>query len=132
MTRFTDLEALQVGVFSAGTFVIGGNNYIVTPPTSGDVGRRFDIAHELSHIILQHELSDIREVAGLQYRSCSPEEDEQANALAGTLLLPKRLLTALIDNGVNTPEQIARSQFVPLELARARLKTTGMLRELSH
>jgi hypothetical protein len=31
-----------------------------------------DVAHELSHVLLKHELSEVREVDGGPFRSCRP------------------------------------------------------------
>ena len=126
--RFQEIERLQVGAFSAATFVINGTNYIVTNPLNSEARRRSDIAHELGHLILKHELSEIREVEGVPFRSCKPEEEEQASALGATILLPTPVLKSLVFSGIKTAEKIAESQNVSVEMARYRLHTSGVLK----
>ena len=128
-SRFEDLESLQVGAFSAATFEVEGKYYIVTSPLTSEARRRSDIAHELGHIILQHELSEIREVDGVPFRSCRPDQEEQATAFGATVLLPRPVLLAMIRKGFNTPEKIAIAQNVSVDMARFRLNTTGVLKQ---
>ncbi|WP_116043546.1 ImmA/IrrE family metallo-endopeptidase [Amycolatopsis palatopharyngis] len=67
-------------------------------PSSGPVrspGRlASDVAHEVAHRLLEHQLSEVREIEGIPFRTCQPDEEEQATAFGGTLLLPRPLLTA--------------------------------------
>ena len=108
---------------------VEGKNYIVTSPLTSEARRRSDIAHELGHIILQHELSEIREVDGVPFRSCRPDQEEQATAFGATVLLPRPVLLAMIRKGFNTPEKIAIAQNVSVDMARFRLNTTGVLKQ---
>jgi Zn-dependent peptidase ImmA (M78 family) len=129
--RFEELESMQVGAFSAATFMVEGKSYIVTSPLTSDARRRSDIAHELGHLILEHELSEIREIEGVPFRSCRPDEEEQATAFGATVLLPRPLLISMIRKGFNTPEKIASAQNISVEMARFRLNSTGILKQLS-
>lgn len=129
---FEELEALQVGVFSAATFDIGGRHVIVTNPLTTERRRRSDVAHELAHIILEHTLAEIREVAGVPFRSCVPEEEEEATALGSTILLPRPLLVAATRSGVTNPENLAVAQNVSVEMARFRLHSTGVLTQFAN
>jgi len=104
----------------------------VTNPLSSEPRRRSDIAHELGHLILKHELGEIREVEGVPFRSCKPDEEEQATAFGSTLLLPTQLLKTLVFKGISTPEKVAQSQNVSVEMARFRLNTTGVLKMLKN
>jgi hypothetical protein len=63
-----------------------------------------DIAHELSHLLLKHELSEIREISGVPFRTCRPEEEEQATNFGGTLLLPRPLLVSAARQGLGAEE----------------------------
>jgi hypothetical protein len=128
--RFDEIERLQVGSFSAATFKFEGKTYLVTSPLASEAQRRSHIAHELSHVILEHKLAEIREADGLKFRTCNPDEDEQATAFGETLLLPKTLLGLLIMQGVDTADKIAADQNVPVEAARSRLKSTGLANTL--
>ena len=127
ITRFQELERVQVGAFSAATFLIDNKHFIVTNPLSSEPRRRSDIAHELGHLILKHELGEIRQVEGVPFRSCKPDEEEQATAYGSTLLLPSQVLKSLVFKGVTDPAKIAQSQNVSIEMARFRLNTSGVL-----
>jgi Zn-dependent peptidase ImmA (M78 family) len=87
-----------------------------------------DIAHEVSHIILEHELSEVRELAGMPFRTCDPDEEEQATSLGGTLLLPRRLLMRAARRKM-TPE--ADEYGTTAELARWRYNATGVARHVA-
>lgn len=128
---FEELETMQVGVFSAATFDIAGRQIIVTNPIATERRRRSDIAHELGHIILEHSLTEIREVAGLPFRSCVPEQEEEATSLGSTILLPRTLLVAAARTGFDNPEKLAAAQNVSVEMARFRLHSTGVLTQLA-
>ena len=66
--------------------------FIVTNPLRSTGRLNSDLAHELSHILLGHDLSEVREVNGVPFRTCQPNEEEEATAFGGTLLLPRPLL----------------------------------------
>lgn len=128
---FEELEAMQVGVFSAATFDISGRKVIVTNPLATEWRRRSDVAHEVAHVILGHALTEIREVAGLPFRSCVPEQEEEATALGSTILLPRPLLVSAARAGINNAEKLAAAQNVSVEMARFRLNSTGVLTQLA-
>ncbi|MGN6204682.1 ImmA/IrrE family metallo-endopeptidase [Humibacter sp.] len=128
-SRFEELEALQVGVFSAATFEVRGRKVIVTSPLQSSGRLNSDIAHELSHILLNHTLSEIREVAGVPFRTCRPEEEEQATAFGGTLLLPRPLLLSAAWRNSARPELVAQRYDVSLDMARFRINTTGVQKQ---
>jgi hypothetical protein len=65
-----------------------------------------DLAHELAHIVLNQELSEVREINGQPFRTCKPDEEEEATALGATLLLPRPLLVSAGRRGASI-EQIA-------------------------
>jgi len=65
--RLAELERIQAFAFSACTFDVDGDAVIVFNPLRSEPRRQSDVAHELSHLILKHELSEIREVAGLPF-----------------------------------------------------------------
>ncbi len=87
-------------------FEIHGHRVIVTNPlrTAGRLAS--DGAHELAHLLLEHDLSEVREVGGVMIRTCKPDEKEQTTAFGDTLLLPRPLLTQAALSG-DTPTEIA-------------------------
>jgi hypothetical protein len=62
--RLHDLERVQAFAFSACTFDIDGTKVIVVNPLRTPARRASDIAHELAHLLLAHQLDEIRSVGG--------------------------------------------------------------------
>ena len=129
IVRLEELERLQAFAFSAVTFEISDKKIIVTNPLRADGRIASDIAHEISHILLKHELSEVTEFDGVPIRTCRPDEDEQATALGGTLLLPRPLLIRAASRGLG-PEEIAAQYAVTVEMARYRYNATGVARQI--
>jgi Zn-dependent peptidase ImmA (M78 family) len=120
-----ELERIQAYSFSAATFEVNGRAIIVSSPLRTPGRLASDIAHELSHLLLKHELSEVREISGVPFRTCRPEEEEQATNFGGTLLLPRSLLVAAARQG-HGPEEIAKKYNVTVEMARFRYNSTGV------
>ncbi|MEY9858500.1 Zn-dependent peptidase ImmA (M78 family) [Catenulispora sp. GAS73] len=127
-TRLEDLERVQAYAFSAATFQINNQSYVVTNPLRAPERQTSDVAHELSHIMLGHDLTEVREVNGMPFRTCRPDEEEQATAFGGTILLPRTLLLDAARRKLN-PEQIAAQYGVTDEMARFRYNTTGVAKQ---
>jgi Zn-dependent peptidase ImmA (M78 family) len=125
VARLEELERIQAYSFSAATFEIKGRTFVVTSPLRNSGRRASDIAHELSHLLLRHELSEVREISGVPFRTCQPDEEEQATNFGGTLLLPRPLLVAAARKGLG-PQQIADKYDVTIEMARFRYNSTGV------
>lgn len=122
-----ELDELQPGAFSAATFHLSsGRTVIVSNPLS-ELGRtNSDIAHEIAHVLLDHEIREIQQLAGHTFFTCNPEQEEEANWLAGCLLLPRPLL--LREAYANSdPETIAVKHHVSVPMARFRLNASGVL-----
>jgi IrrE N-terminal-like domain len=121
------LDELQPGCFSAATFHLpDGSVSAVTNPMNRSNGRRdSDLAHELAHVILKHTPSQVDRLGDLTFFDCNPEQEEEANWLAGCLLLPRLLLLNSARQGL-TPEQVAENNAVSIEMARFRLNTSGV------
>ncbi|GAA3559949.1 ImmA/IrrE family metallo-endopeptidase [Kribbella ginsengisoli] len=128
IAELEELERLQAFAFSAATFMIESRKIIVVNPLR-NVGRQnSDIAHELAHVMLQHELSEIREIGNMPFRTCKPDEEEEATAFGGTLLLPRPLLLSAVRRRASI-EQIAVQYDVTVEMARFRYNTTGVAKQ---
>ena len=127
--RLHELERIQAFAFSAATFEIGGRFFIVCNPVRSPGRLASDVAHEISHRLLDHQLSEVREIEGIPFRTCMPDEEEQATAFGGTLLLPRPLLTAAAYKGWG-PEEIAKYYNVTPEMARYRYNSTGVGRQV--
>lgn len=128
--RLQELERLQAFAFSAVTFEVSGRSFVVTNPLHSARRVNSDVAHELSHVLLRHELSEVRELDGAPFRTCRPDEEEQATTFGGTLMLPRPLLLAAARRGLGLTE-IADEYEVTLDMARFRYNSTGVARQLA-
>ena len=128
--RLEELERIQAFAFSACTFEIEGRRIIVTNPLRVGGRRNSDVAHEFSHVVLKHELAQLRDLDGAVFRTCEPAEEEEATALGGTLLLPRPMLLRAAAQGMRAAE-VAEEYNVTIDMARYRLNTTGVERQMA-
>jgi hypothetical protein len=121
------LDEIQPGCFSAATIHLpSGKVVAVTNPLNeSDARRDSDLAHELAHLILGHQPSQVEKIGDLTFFDCDPEQEEEANWLAGCLLLPRPLLLTAAKQGL-TAEQVAEANLVSVQMARFRLNTSGV------
>ncbi len=129
--RLHDLERIQAFAFSACTFDIDGTKVIVYNPLRTPERTESDVGHELSHVLLDHKLSEIRLIASVPFRTCSPDQEEGATNLGGTLMLPRPLLLRAARQGLST-DDIAELYGVTTDMARFRLNRTGVTRQLQN
>lgn len=129
--RLEELENIQAYAFSACTFDIDKRKVIVVNTLHSSERQVSDIAHEMAHIVLKHELDEIREVAGLPFRTCRSDQEEEATTWGGTLLLPRPLLLKAARSGKGI-EEIAAEFGVTPDMARFRFNTTGVARQVSY
>jgi Zn-dependent peptidase ImmA (M78 family) len=128
VAELEELERLQAFAFSAATFEIEDRKIIVVSPLRNSGRQNSDIAHELAHLMLSHDLSEVREVDGMPFRTCKPDEEEEATAFGGTLLLPRPLLLSAARRRASI-DQIATQYDVTVEMARFRYNTTGVAKQ---
>ena len=127
--RFAELDQIQADCFSACTFRPSpGRVVVVFNPLSASTRRKSDIAHEIAHILLNHDLSRIEKLGGITFLSCDPVQEEEAGWLSGSLLLPRDLLTVEVQDNCGEKE-IAEKHGVSVQMARYRLNATGVLRQ---
>jgi Zn-dependent peptidase ImmA (M78 family) len=87
--------------------------------------KRFTIAHEIAHFLLHrnkiaHGLKDDR-----LYRSgMSNQLETQANRLAADILMPRRLIRQLLEQGVTDPAAMASRLQVSMDAMKLRLGLT--------
>ena len=98
--RFEYLEDIQPGSFSACTLQPAPDRVVVVHnPVSPKARQKSDVAHELAHTLLGHELSSVQRLGDLTFLSCDPVQEEEAAWLSGCLLLPRALLLAEVRRG---------------------------------
>lgn len=129
--RLEELERIQAYAFSACTFEIQERKLIVVNPLHSVERQNSDVAHEIAHIYLRHELDEIREVAGVPFRTCRSDQEEQATTWGGTLLLPRPLLLNAARAGKGIDE-ISLEYGVTVDMARFRYNTTGVARQAGY
>ena len=128
-SKFEELDEIQPGAFSACTLQpTPGRLVVVYNPLSTVERRRSDLAHELAHTLLDHELSRIERLGDLTFLSCDSVQEEEAAWLGGCLLLPRELLMAEVRQGLSETA-IAEKHVVSVEMARYRLNVTGVARQ---
>jgi Zn-dependent peptidase ImmA (M78 family) len=126
-SQLDDLNDVQEDAFSAATFRLRSGRRVVVFNPLHSLGRtRSNQAHELAHIILQHTVRTIEEIGGLTFVTCDIEQEEEADWLAGCLLLPRDLLYREARRG-KTAAEIADAYGTSLAMARFRLNTSGVL-----
>ena len=129
LEKLETLEQLQPGAFSACTFSIGDRHVIVYSPLASGGRTQSDISHEVAHIVLKHEMKSVMTLGSMSFFTCDPEEEQEANWLAGCLLLPRRLLYMAARRGLDAAG-IAATYTVSEQMAAYRLRTTGVMRQL--
>ena len=135
---FRALHREQRGAFSAVTFTLPDRRIAVIynpitydgelldPDTARTDGRtRSNIAHEFAHLVLGHQLREVKNIAGHPFFTCDPEQEKEANWLAGCLLLPRRLLLEAARRG-DPEEVVAATAQVTEEMVRFRMNTSGV------
>lgn len=122
-----ELDRLQSSAFSAAMFhLASGRTAIVYNPLSDPGRTNSDIAHEIAHVLLRHDVRELQQVADHSFFTCNPEQEEEANWLAGCLLLPRALLLREAYAGTD-PATIADKHSVSIPMARFRLNASGVL-----
>jgi Zn-dependent peptidase ImmA (M78 family) len=113
--------------FSAMTVASGTKRLIVYNPTHPAGRRANSLAHELSHIILEHPMSHALGVGGCR-RWNSVLEDE-ADWQAGALLVPRQAALEWMQANKSL-EEGALNYGVSLPLFRWRVHQTGVVRQI--
>ena len=127
--RFKELEHIQPDSFSACTLRPSPDRLVVVyNPLSAKSRRRSDVAHELAHSLLDHNLSRVERLGDVTFLSCDPTQEEEAGWLSGCLLLPRALLLAEVRRGSDAKD-IANKCGVSERMAQYRLDVTGVVRQ---
>ena len=113
--------------FSAATVVVGPRRLIVYNPRHEPRRKASSLAHELAHVILEHEAAPAIGVGGC--RHWDGRQEAEADWLGGTLLVPRAgaLAWMLQSDDVDAG---ARNFGVSVELFRWRINHTGVVREV--
>ena len=127
--RFQELEEIQPDAFSACTLRPSpGRVVVVHNPHSSKTRQKSDVAHELAHMLLNHDLSLVQRLGDVTFLSCNPVQEEEAAWLSGCLLLPRALLLAEVRRHADARD-IADKHGVSERMAQYRLGVTGVMRQ---
>jgi Zn-dependent peptidase ImmA (M78 family) len=119
--------------WSAITVTDGRGHLIVTNPSHAQTRLNSSLAHEIAHIILGHEPSMMfmSPNSGMALRTHNEEQEEEANWLAGCLLLPREALMLIRRTGLSDDD--ACSEYgVSSAMFRFRFNVTGVDVQLRH
>ena len=117
--------------WSAVTVSRNGARLVVINPAHSPARSASNLAHELAHLILGHAPDQISlsEEGVLLRLLHNPEQEDEADWLAGCLLAPREgLLRAYARN--RSVESLALRFGVSIELVRWRLESTGVTRQI--
>lgn len=105
-----------------------GVRHVVILNSSHSAGRSSsDLMHELSHIILAHKPGrvDVTEDGALILNTYDRKQEDEANWLAGCLLLPRQALLWIVRQGLAS-EESARRYRVSEQMLSYRLNVTAV------
>jgi hypothetical protein len=84
--------------------------------------KRFTLAHEVAHFLLHRDKITHSFKEDRMYRSpLGGQLEEQANRLAADILMPRRLIRELLEQGIKTPAGLAAQFQVSLPAMEVRL-----------
>lgn len=118
--------------WSATSFRVGDRATVIFNPRHSIGRRSSDITHELAHELLGHQPATMFVSLELEHfcmRSFSQKQEDEANCLAWTLLLPRDGLVRAKLKKSSTAE-IAGQFGVSESLVTFRLRTTGVSRQI--
>lgn len=117
----SQLREDETGAFSASLLRQGGCKIILVNDGHSSGRQSSDIAHEIAHALLAHLPQPFDHVEG---RSFDKEAEEEANCLAGYILIPNKAALQIVRSGCN--EETACDQYrVSRKMLEYRLNTSG-------
>lgn len=113
--------------WSAITVSDGKNHLIVLNPTHAPTRVNSSLAHEFAHVLLGHEPSImfVMPQCDIVLRTHNKEQEDEANWLAGCILLPRDALLHVRRIGL-TDDQICVEYGVSPAMLRFRINATGV------
>lgn len=125
------LEGVWSDEWSALTLVDGTSPVIVFNAAHSRRRRSSTLMHEFAHLMLEHTPGNMFfGQNGLALRTYEPNQESEANWLAGCLLLPRAALVAARKVGMSE-EELCDRYGVSSEMTRFRINATGVDRQLA-
>ena len=125
------LTIVDASSWSAATVAANGQHLVILNSAHADTRHRSSLAHELAHLILNHRpartaVSDEGYLFSDRYDA---EQEEEADWLGGTLLLPREGLLNKYRQ-TRSSEVIAREFGISTKLVDWRLRMTGIIAQV--
>jgi len=113
--------------WSAITVSDGNRHLIVVNSTHAPTRINSSLGHEIAHVILGHEPSMmfITPQSGMTLRTYNKDQEDEANWLAGCILLPRPALLYVRQHGLSD-DQVCREYGVSSAMFRFRINCTGV------
>ncbi len=113
--------------WSAVTIRVGETDLIVVNSAHAPTRQRSSLSHELAHLILDHEPGriDLSPAGHLLLSSFEREQEEEADWMSGTLLVPRTGLV-IAYRSTQDPRILANRFGVSLDMLEWRLRMTGV------
>jgi len=125
------LTSQQGDEWSAVTVHAAGKQIIVVNPRHSEARQASNIMHELAHLIRGHKPSQVQRYQGYTLRDFKPLQENEANWLAGCLLLPRRTLLHIGYNGIEV-ERAVELYGVSKSLYKYRVGVSGVSKQLRY
>lgn len=120
-TSLSDIAGMVTPDKSNGGIRTGYSIYVNAddPPTR----KRFTVAHEIAHYLLHRNTQTKVFTDNQMYRSpgISDQKEAEANRLAADILMPRRLIRQLLDEGITNPSEMATQLNVSPQAMEIRL-----------
>lgn len=111
------------GVFSAALVPVGSGRFIIDNDLHAPTRRASSVAHEMAHILCEHEFAQVLITAD-GCRAASREDEAQADWLGGELLIPE-IAAVRAARADWTDEQVADAYGVSPQRAAMRMNASG-------
>lgn len=117
--------------WSAVTVNVSGKSVVIMNSSHSERRLANDVVHELAHIILDHRKArlDVSDDGHMWLRTYSNDQEEEADWLAGALLLPRDGLLKVYRE-CRDDQIVADNFLVSVDLARMRINRTGIRRQV--
>ena len=117
--------------WSAITVSAAGREAVITNPRHRSGRLSSDVMHELSHLLLGHDPTTLYIIGeeGLALREFDQPKEQEADWLAGALLLPRGALFAIANGGADY-DTVWHTYGVSRQMLEFRLRMTGVQRQM--
>jgi len=127
-TEFNRLTVDDPECFSAAMVFAGTRRVIIYNPVHAAVRWASSVAHELAHVLLEHEPGPVTDESA--NRRWHPMQEAEANWLGAALLVPRDGALEVMSR-LASLEEAAAHFGVSLQLMRWRLNQTGVTRQIN-